>query len=101
LTNTSAKESLGAFVIPYYAREHDLEQYGRRYLSEAIDGYAIEANAYGKPVLALDNGGLNDIIVNQVNGFLAKTPQDLQQYVERVYECSPDSCRESQKSLYR
>ncbi len=67
---------------------------------EAFGLYAIEANAYGKPVLALDNGGLNDIIVNQVNGFLAKTPQDLQQYIERVYECSPEACRKRVKNLF-
>ena len=60
---------------------------------EAFGLYAIEANAYGKPVLALANGGLNDIIVNQTNGFLAKTPRELQGYVEKIYECSPESCR--------
>ena len=67
---------------------------------EAFGLYAIEANAYGKPVLALNNGGLNDIIVSQVNGFLAKTPEDLQQYIERVYECSPESCRERVENLF-
>jgi glycosyltransferase involved in cell wall biosynthesis len=61
---------------------------------EAFGLYAVEANAYGKPVLALSNGGLNDIIVNQTNGFLAKTPRELQGYVEKVYECSPESCRQ-------
>ena len=60
---------------------------------EAFGLYAIEANAYGKPVLAVANGGLNDIIENQTNGFLAKTPQELQGYVDRVCECSPESCR--------
>jgi glycosyltransferase involved in cell wall biosynthesis len=60
---------------------------------EAFGLYAVEANAYGKPVLALSNGGLNDIIVNQTNGFLAKTPRELQGYVQKVYECSPESCR--------
>src|SRR6187200_3664208 len=45
---------------------------------EAFGLYAVQANAYGKPVLALANGGLNDIIVNQTNGFLAKTPRELQ-----------------------
>ena len=38
-------------------------------------------------VLALANGGLNDIIVNQTNGFLAKTPLELQGYVKKVYKC--------------
>ncbi len=60
---------------------------------EAFGLYALEANAYGKPVLALANGGLNDIIVNQTNGFLAKTPRELQGYIEKIYECSPESCR--------
>lgn len=60
---------------------------------EAFGLYAVEANAYGKPVLALANGGLNDIIVNRTNGFLAKTPQELQGYIEKVCECSLESCR--------
>jgi glycosyltransferase involved in cell wall biosynthesis len=67
---------------------------------EAFGLYALEANAYGKPVLALANGGLNDIIVNQTNGFLAKTPEELQGYVDRVYECSPESCRQRVKNLF-
>jgi glycosyltransferase involved in cell wall biosynthesis len=67
---------------------------------EAFGLYAVEANAYGKPVLALSNGGLNDIIVNQTNGFLAKTPQELQVYVEKVYQCSPESCRRRVEKLF-
>jgi glycosyltransferase involved in cell wall biosynthesis len=67
---------------------------------EAFGLYAVEANAYGKPVLALDNGGLNDIIVNQINGFLAKTPLELQGYVEKVDECSPESCRRRVENLF-
>jgi glycosyltransferase involved in cell wall biosynthesis len=61
---------------------------------EAFGLYTLEANVYGKPVLALANGGLNDIIVNQTNGFLAATPEDLQGYVDRVDECSAQSCRQ-------
>ena len=67
---------------------------------EAFGLYAIEANAYGKPVLAIDNGGLNDIIVNQTNGFLAKTPRELQGYIEKIYECSPVSCRHRFEKLF-
>ncbi len=67
---------------------------------EAFGLYAVEANAYGKPVLALANGGLNDIIVNQTNGFLAKTPRELQGYVQKVYECSPESCRRRVEKLF-
>ncbi len=39
------------------------------------------------------NGGLKDIIVNETNGYLAKTPQELEGYVEKVCDCSPESCR--------
>ena len=67
---------------------------------EAFGLYAIEANAYGKPVLAIANGGLNDIIVNQTNGFLAKTPRELQGYIEKIYECSPESCRHRVEKLF-
>jgi glycosyltransferase involved in cell wall biosynthesis len=67
---------------------------------EAFGLYAVEANAYGKPVLALANGGLNDIVVNQTNGFLAKTPRELQGYIEKVYECSPESCRRRVENLF-
>jgi len=67
---------------------------------EAFGLYAVEANSYGKPVLALDNGGLNDIIVNQINGFLAKTPMELQEYIEKVNECSPESCRRRVENLF-
>ena len=67
---------------------------------EAFGLYAVEANAYGKPVLALANGGLKDIIVNQTNGFLAKTPRELQGYIGKVYECSPESCRRRIEKLF-
>ncbi|MGC2571500.1 MAG: glycosyltransferase [Candidatus Nitrosopolaris sp.] len=67
---------------------------------EAFGLYTIEANAYGKPVLALANGGLNDIIVNQTNGFLANTPLELEGYVDKVYRCSPESCRRRVEKLF-
>jgi glycosyltransferase involved in cell wall biosynthesis len=61
---------------------------------EAFGLYAVEANAYGKPLLALNNGGLNDIIVNGVNGFLAESPGGLERYIDKVCKCSPESCRD-------
>jgi glycosyltransferase involved in cell wall biosynthesis len=67
---------------------------------EAFGLYAVQANAYGKPVLALSNGGLNDIIVNGANGFLAKTPTELQGCVEKVYQCSSESCRGRVEKLF-
>ena len=50
---------------------------------EAFGLYAIEANAYGKPILGLANGGLNDIVVSGVNGFLAKNPEELKNMLIR------------------
>lgn len=67
---------------------------------EAFGLYALEGNAYGKPILALSNGGLNDIIVNQTNGFLAKTTEELQGYIDRTYQCSSDSCRQRVENLF-
>jgi glycosyltransferase involved in cell wall biosynthesis len=67
---------------------------------EAFGLYALEGNVYGKPVLALANGGLNDIIVNQRNGFLAERPEELQGYVDRVYQCSSEYCRRRVENLF-
>jgi glycosyltransferase involved in cell wall biosynthesis len=67
---------------------------------EAFGLYALEANAYGKPVLALANGGLNDIIVNQMNGFLANTPEELEAYADRIPECSAESCRKRVENFF-
>ena len=67
---------------------------------EAFGLYALEANAYGKPVLALANGGLNDIIVNKRNGFLAKTPEELEEYIDRVHQCSAECCRQRVENFF-
>jgi glycosyltransferase involved in cell wall biosynthesis len=67
---------------------------------EAFGLFAIEANAYGKPVLALANGGLTDIVVNEMNGFIAKTPKQLQRYVNNVDQCSPKSCRKRVEKFF-
>ena len=63
------------------------------YWMEAFGLWAVEANAYGKPILALRNGGLNDIVVNGVNGFLAENLEELKGYVKKIYECTPEACR--------
>lgn len=64
-----------------------------KYWIEAFGLYAVEANAYGKPVLAIRNGGLNDIIENGVNGFLADTVDELKGYIDEIERCSPEACR--------
>jgi glycosyltransferase involved in cell wall biosynthesis len=67
---------------------------------EAFGLYAVEANSYGKPVLAIRNGGLNDIIENGVNGFLVDTLDELKEYVSEVQSCSPEACRRRVEEMF-
>jgi glycosyltransferase involved in cell wall biosynthesis len=71
-----------------------------KYWIEAFGLYAVEANAYGKPVLAIRNGGLNDIIENGVNGFLADTVDELKVYVSQIESCSPEACRRRVEKMF-
>jgi glycosyltransferase involved in cell wall biosynthesis len=71
-----------------------------KYWIEAFGLYAVEANAYGKPVLAIRNGGLNDIIENGVNGFLADTLDELKGYISEVQGCSPKACRRRVEQMF-
>jgi glycosyltransferase involved in cell wall biosynthesis len=67
---------------------------------EAFGLYAVEANAYGKPLLVLNNGGLSDIVLNSVNGFLAETIEGLKQYVDKIDQCTPESCRKRVEKMF-
>ena len=60
---------------------------------EAFGLYAVEAGAMGKPVFALTNGGLVDIIQQNENGILADTPEDLKQRISLSYTWSPEHIR--------
>ncbi|MDQ4066595.1 MAG: glycosyltransferase [Thermoproteota archaeon] len=71
-----------------------------KYWIEAFGLYAVEANAYGKPVLAIRNGGLNDIIENGVNGFLADSLDELKGYVTEIETCSPEACRRRVEEMF-
>jgi glycosyltransferase involved in cell wall biosynthesis len=71
-----------------------------KYWIEAFGLYAVEANAYGKPVLAIRNGGLNDIIENGVNGFLADTVDELKGYLSEIQHCSPQACRRRVEEMF-
>jgi glycosyltransferase involved in cell wall biosynthesis len=71
-----------------------------KYWIEAFGLYAVEANAYGKPVLAIRNGGLNDIIENGVNGFLADSLDELKGYVSEIESCSPEACRRRVEEMF-
>lgn len=65
---------------------------------EAFGLNVVEAMAYYKPVLALKGGaffqhGYNDIIQHGINGFLAQTPEELKQYVEKIDDIDVRNCR--------
>lgn len=60
---------------------------------EAFGLYAVEGGAYFKPILALNNGGLNDIVVQGVNGFLAPNTEQLKKYVFELDKIDPKNCR--------
>jgi glycosyltransferase involved in cell wall biosynthesis len=71
-----------------------------KYWIEAFGLYAVEANAYGKPVLAIRNGGLNDIIENGVNGFLTGTLDELKGSLGEIERCSPEVCRRRVEEMF-
>lgn len=60
---------------------------------EAFGLYAVEGMAYYKPILALTNGGLNDIVQHGVNGFLAPNTEQLKNYVSQLDNIDPKNCR--------
>ena len=67
---------------------------------EAFGLYAVEAGAYYKPVLALANGGLLDIVVNGVTGYLADNPEQLKQFVQKLDGIDPLKCRENVETRF-
>jgi len=60
---------------------------------EAFGLYAVEGMSYFKPILALNNGGLNDIVSHGNNGFLAPNTEQLKQYVQHLDKIDPRVCR--------
>lgn len=55
----------------------------------------IEALACGTPVVAMNRGAMPEIIKHGVNGFLANTVEEFEEYMARVGEISPEACRKS------
>ncbi len=55
----------------------------------------IEALACGTPVIAMNRGAMPEIIQHGVNGFLAKTPAEFEEYMLRIDEIKPENCRKS------
>lgn len=60
---------------------------------EAFGLFAVEAMAYGKPVLAVANGGLAEIVESGRSGYLASTPEALVQTVNMIPNIKPEDCR--------
>lgn len=55
----------------------------------------IEAMACGTPVVAMNRGAMPEIIEHGVNGFLANTVEEFEEYMKRVDEIDPNECRRS------
>jgi glycosyltransferase involved in cell wall biosynthesis len=60
----------------------------------------IEALACGTPVVAMNRGAMPEIIQHGVNGFLANTVEEFEEYMQRVDEIDPYECRRSVESLF-
>ncbi len=63
---------------------------------EAFGLYAVEAGIMGKPLIALLNGGLYDIIQDNVNGIVADNPEQLRQRLSLIdwAQFNPDIIRD-------
>lgn len=55
----------------------------------------IEALACGTPVVAMNRGAMPEIIEHGVNGFLANSEEEFEEYMLRVDEIDPAACRRS------
>ena len=53
----------------------------------------IEALACGTPVVAMNRGAMPEIIQHGINGFLANTKEEFEEYALRVDEIDPATCR--------
>jgi len=55
----------------------------------------IEALACGTPVIAMNRGAMPEIIEHGVTGFLANNEQEFGEYMKRIDEIDPATCRKS------
>jgi glycosyltransferase involved in cell wall biosynthesis len=53
----------------------------------------VEAMACGTPVIAQPQGAVPEVVVDDVTGFLASSPEDMAAAVERLGSISPETCR--------
>jgi glycosyltransferase involved in cell wall biosynthesis len=55
----------------------------------------VEALACGTPVIAMNRGAMPELIEHGVNGFLADTEEEFEEYMGRIGEIEPEACRRS------
>ncbi len=59
-----------------------------------------EANACGTPAIVLDNGAMNEVVKDQVSGFVCKTEEDLISAISKIDQLSPKNCRDWVQSQF-
>jgi len=60
----------------------------------------IEALACGTPVIAMARGALPEIVEHGVNGFLANNEKEFADYMDRIDEIDPVTCRKSVEAKF-
>jgi len=60
---------------------------------DAFPLVVLESFASGTPVIALDEGGVSEQIVDGLNGFLCKSVDDIVSAMRRIDEIKPQNCR--------
>ncbi len=80
-------------VFDYYRRARGFIFPMRDYTREGLPVTVPESLACGTPVLALKNPLTEEIIEHGKTGFVAASPDELAEYLNRVDEIDPKNCR--------
>ncbi|MBQ3441379.1 glycosyltransferase [Candidatus Saccharibacteria bacterium] len=62
--------------------DFDLFLYTSR--ADGLPNVLLEATAAGLPIVASDVGGISDFVIDQETGFLVKTPEGAEKYIEKI-----------------
>lgn len=62
-------------------------------MGEPFGLVAVEANCCGTPVVALRDGAIPEIVLDEVNGFVCNTPEEMIGMVRYVDRIRPENCR--------
>lgn len=66
----------------------NLENYKESFYLGAVEGFSM-----GKPIFALPNGGLQDYVINGVNGYLCPNPESMKEILAQNYDFDPAKIR--------